>query len=243
MAVDDARRSQKLAISAVQTLLRISSPSVVVDGVWGRESTSALMSAPKEVKLIAETVKTFADSVKPAIAREPETFDPRRWISRREAERLIDNAAKVADVPREWLLFMLDLEPNKRVISGEVHYDSKSVAPSKLYFGLMQIGKPAWTDARKFSKFIGDFEENKFDPALNIMAAAAYMRKNMEYAWSNHRYAGPFSAELMYAMHNQGHTFISSAKRGGAGLYFDGQSSEAKEILATTADWLRSEIA
>lgn len=236
MAAGGDAKKHALAVQAVQSLLKIDFPTLVVDGWWGPRSAAALARASGPVKSLAENAKTFSDSIKVP----EENTSSGRWVARAEALRLIENAAVNANIPKEWLEFMLDLEPTKRWSPAGVEYKVDSTSPGNSYFGLMQIGRKAWSDARQLFPFIGDFERNKFDPALNIMAAAGYARKNMEYARSIHGYDGPFSAELIYSLHNQGHTFLSSVKKGGSGRWYDGQSEEAKRVLAATSRDLRS---
>jgi len=234
MASGDKRKANK----AVQSLLSIQFPQLVVDGTWGPRSQAALEQSTGEVSQVARSVKEFSES----IVEMKNVSAPGVWVSRAEAERLIENAAKVASIPESWLLFMLDLEPEKRRGIGGTEYRADSISPGKAYFGLMQIGAPAWADARQRFPFIGSFEQNKFDPSLNIMAAAGYAQANVSYARSIHKYQGEFTPELIYSMHNQGHTFISSVKNGGRGRYFDGQSSKAKQVLSTAALELRSDM-
>lgn len=233
-----ATGNQRKATKAIQNLLSIQFPGLVIDGAWGPRSQAALDGASGKVKQVARSVKEFSES----LVEVKNVSAPGVWVTRAEAERLIKNAAKVASIPESWLLFMLDLEPEKRSGPRGTEYKADSVSPGKAYFGLMQVGAPAWAYARQRFPFVGNFEQNKFDPALNIMAAAGYARANVSYARSIHKYQGEFTPELIYAMHNQGHTFISSVKNGGRGRYFDGQSSKAKQILSTAAVELRSDM-
>lgn len=234
MAAGDKRKATK----AIQSLLSIQFPNLVVDGTWGPRSQAALNRASGEVKQVAQSVKEFSES----LVEVKNVSAPGVWVTRAEAERLIENAAKVASIPESWLLFMLELEPEKRHGQRGMEYRADSVSPGKAYFGLMQVGAPAWADARQRFPFIGSFEQNKFDPALNIVAAAGYAQANVSYARSIHKYQGEFTPELIYAMHNQGHTFVSSAKNGGRGRYFDGQSSKAKQVLTLAAVELRNDM-
>lgn len=239
MAVDEKQKYRAL-VKAAQQLLRSEDSTIAVDGIWGRQSEAALVRARGEVKELAQKVKAFSDTQKPA----PKATSAGQWISRREAERLIDNAAKVAEIPKEWLLFMLDLEPVRRNSAGGVEYRVDSVSPGGSYYGLMQVGRDAWTDAAEIFPFIGSFEANKFDPALNVMAAAGFAKRNVGYARGRlHRYQGEFTPELIYAMHNQGHSFLSSASAGGSGNYYSGQSTEAKRVLDQASDHVRREVA
>lgn len=226
------------AVKAAQLLLSIGNPSIVIDGIWGRKSAAAMDAARGQAGDLVRSVKSFSDTLN--VVRKP--VETGVWISRQEAMRIIDNVSVVTSVPKAWLEFMLNKEPNKRGIGSKVEYQVDSVAPNKLYFGLMQVGAPAWADALVLYPELGRFSDNKFDPELNVLAAAGFAKRNMGYARDIHRYNGEFDAEIIYAMHNQGHTFISSAKAGGMGKYATGQSVEAKLVLASAADKVRDQL-
>lgn len=234
MAGDRVAHSK--AIKAAQALLSIDNPSIAVDGVWGPRSQAAFDANQSKAGELVRSVKKFADTLKPV---EPGVGT---WISRRDALRLIENAAVVAGIPKEWLEFMLDMEPSRRNGPTGLEYRVDSVSPGGSYFGLMQVGAPAWEDAYKRFPTVGSFQRNKFVPELNVLAAAGYALANVGYARSLHGFDGPFTPEIVYAMHNQGHTFISSAKRGGMGRYANGQSADAREVLASAARTVRELI-
>lgn len=231
----------KMAIRAAQTLLRIHDPSISADGVWGRLSRAAFENAPIELKQVIAPVKAYAD--KQSSSTSPMKQDSGNWITREAALAIISEVSRTSGVPESWLKFMLDMEPAIRRTPRGLEYNTRSVAPNGLFFGLMQIGAPAWTDA--LSKFpeIGNFAANKFDPRLNVLAAAGYARANMEYAKRIHGYEGRFSPELIYALHNQGHTFMSSALRGGIGRYASGQSVKAQGVLQDASEQVRQYVA
>lgn len=231
----------KMAIRAAQSLLRIHDPSIQVDGIWGRRSTTAFENAPVDLRQVITPVKAYADKILNEV--KPASRDGGSWIRRDEALAIISEVSRYSGVPESWLRFMLDMEPSIRRTPRGLEYNTRSVAPSGLYFGLMQIGAPAWTDA--LSKFpeIGSFESNKFDPRLNVLAAAGYARANMEYAKRIHGYEGRFSPELVYALHNQGHSFMSSAYKGGIGRYASGQSAKAQGVLKNASDQVRQYVA
>lgn len=229
----------KMAVRAAQTLLKIYDPSIKADGVWGRLSQGAFDKAPVSLKQVVAPVRAYADELK----IKPITANKGSWITRAEAMSIISDVSKQSGVPVDWLSFMLNMEPSIRSGSRGLEYDTRSVAPNGLYFGLMQIGAPAWTDARRIFPEIGNFEENKFDPRLNVLAAAGYARANLGYAKRMHGYEGKFSPEIVYAMHNQGHSFISSALRGGIGRYASGQSEKAQGVLKNAASQVQQYVA
>lgn len=235
------------AIKAAQLLLSAGAPNLAIDGVWGPRSEAALANAVGSVKAAAEAAVEVAEEqgYRKRSPASTESREPAVWATRAEALKWIDNASAVTGTPREWLLYMLDHEPTTRSGPQGKEYQVNSVSPSGLHKGLMQIGRPAWIDAARQRGFgyLGNFDKNWSDPALNVLAAAVYAQVNMGYARDEHGYDGPFSKELIYAMHNQGHTFLSSAKKGGAGNYFDGQSDRAKQALITAADFVRRNAA
>lgn len=229
-------------VKAAQTLLSIHRPSLAVDGIWGRKSEEAARSAPEEIGRLVRPIEVYAAQIAPERSVRKSNGSQGIWITEQRAFEIIDNVSAVSKVPVDWLRFMLRLEPVKRVGSSGTEYRVDSVSPNGLYFGLMQIGRDAWTDARDLYPELGSFAANKFKPELNVLAAAGFARRNMGYAKKNHGYDGPFTAEIIYAMHNQGHSFISSAKAGGMGQYASGQSSDAKRVLASAADAVRGAL-
>lgn len=236
------------AIRAAQLLLSSGGPNLAIDGVWGPKSEAAFVRASGSVKTAAGAAIKVAEEQgyrKPSLDQRPARSGPGVWISRKEALSHIENASAVTGTPQEWLLYMLDHEPVRRSGPDGTEYRVDSVSPGGSYKGLMQVGRPAWTDASRRSGFgyLGSFDENWSNPALNVLAAAVFAQVNMGYARDMHDYGGPFTKELIYAMHNQGHTFIKSAKSGGAGQYFNGQSDRAKESLLTAAQFIRQTVA
>lgn len=222
----------KLAYQALQSLMKIRVPSLRVDGVWGAVSERTFNSLNGKADPVLSGVRRTADGfVAPLVMS--------GWITSDEARRFVDEASRVTGASREYLWFLLDLESGQRRMAGSVQYNARSVSPSGLHFGLTQMGRPAWADARRVNPSIGSFDEMKFDPRANLIAAGAYATANMRYARSIHGYNGPFPKELLYAMHNQGHTFLSSAKSGGKGHYSSGQSEKARRVLAKAADDVR----
>lgn len=235
------------AIKATQLLLSSGGPNLVIDGVWGPRTEAALAGATGSVKAAANAAVKVAEEQgfrkqPPAVARDRGAVGV--WATRAEALKWIDNASAVTGTPKEWLLYMLDHEPTKRSGPQGIEYRVDSVSPSGLYKGLMQVGADAWTDASRAKGFgyLGSFDKNWSDPALNVLAAAVFAQVNMGYARNIYDYDGPFTKELIYAMHNQGHTFISSVKSGGTGRYFNGQSDRAKQSLITAANFVRKTI-
>lgn len=222
----------KLAYQALQSLMKIRAPSLRVDGIWGPVSERTFSSLNGKADPVLSGVRRVADGfMAPLVIT--------GWITSDDARRLVEEASRVTGASREYLWFLLDLEPGKRRVAGSIQYNARSVSPSGRHFGLTQMGRPAWADARSVNPSIGSFDVMKFDPRASLIAAGAYVTANIRYARNIHGYRGPFNKELLYAMHNQGHTFLSSAKAGGLGLYASGQNAKARRVLARAADDVR----
>jgi hypothetical protein len=228
-------------VKAIQSILKLVNKRLVVDGVFGKNSIAAFESAgsvvQSTVRRIASVVGLDIDSL---LRREPEGD----WITEAQALSISNAASRLAGIDESYLRWMLMREPETRVENGIRYYRTDSESPSGTYKGLFQMGRPGWTDASQIRVFrIGSFDTNWNDPVQNARAAAGLVLKNIGYARQIHNYDGPFSAELIYAMHNQGHTFISSARKGGIGRYADGQSWKAKSDLKVAANQVRSTLA
>lgn len=228
--------SRRAAVSAAQQVLINHGARIRADGVWGPKTDGAYVAAPVVVKDIAErAVSDLGFSI--TALRGP--IRAERWVSSAEVAGYISEATAKVGVPEAWLFYILEREPRIRIRDGVKEYDAMSIAPSGAYRGLMQMGGPAWADAQQVLPEIGSYS-NWRDPRLNVLAAAAFAKRNMGYAQSIYRYRGPMTPALVYAMHNQGHTFISSARNGGMGRYANGQSAEARQTLVAAAQTVRS---
>lgn len=227
--------AKRTVVRGAQLLLRESSPGLSVDGSWGPKTDHAYTSAPE---LIQDRVENYAKqsgwSVD-TLRRKTEASGV--WISAAAAHAIAREASAKAGIDAEVLDFFLTKEPNSRKTVSGIEYQVDSRSKSGLYYGLFQMGEDAWTDAQRVFPEIGDFSNWK-DPRANALAAAGFAIANMRYARVNHGYRGAFSKELLYAMHNQGHSFIRSARAGGAGYWYDGQSASAKAVLRTAAQQL-----
>lgn len=213
---------------------------LIADGWWGARTESVFQRSEPDVQ---GEVTSFAlvNGYQLDALRLPAAIAASRgrWVPRDKVVSLAERAAALMEIPVEWLLFMVEQEPRKRIVLGVKEYDAESIAPSGLYRGLYQLGQPAWTDASRVVQELGRFEDNWRDPWLSTLAAAAFAKVNMGYARSIHGFDGPFTSELIYAMHNQGHSFLSSARAGGLGRWADGQSPSARAVLAAAASQVR----
>lgn len=225
--------SKRDAVRGAQRQLQVSNPQLVPDGWWGQHTESTYTAAPSVVQKAAEKAVVDAGYTLAGV-RMANVGQKGTWITHDKAASLAERAARMAGIDPAITLFYLNFEPAVRVINGQKEYNVESLSPNGLYRGLFQVGTPAWTDARAVFPEIGG-PENWKDPWLNALAAAGFAKRNIAYAKELHNYNGPFTPEVMYAMHNQGHTFISSAQRGGMGKFAESQSASAKTILRTAA--------
>lgn len=164
--------------------------------------------------------------VKKAVKMEPSVTGP-RWISEADLDRMIEQVANRQAVDRTVLKGFINYEANQRVNSKGREYDTQSVSPNGAYKGLGQMGASSWSDVK--SMIGGAGFDKVFDPMTNLMATAAYMRKNQSYARAK-GYTGPFTAAVAYTMHNQGAGGFMRLLKGGA---IEGkQSRQANAVVA-----------
>lgn len=228
--------SKRDAVRGAQRQLQVSDPKLVVDGWWGGHTERTYTAAPSAVQKAAEKAIVDAGYTLAGV-RMANVGQKGTWITHDKAASLAERAARMAGIDPSITLFYLNFEPAVRVINGQKEYNVEALSPNGLYRGLFQVGDLAWIDARAVFPEIGSIE-NWRDPWLNALAAAGFAKRNIAYS-RDKNYHGPFTPEIMYAMHNQGHTFISSARRGGMGLYADSQSPDAKVILRSAAQAVR----
>lgn len=220
-------RSRKGAARAAQVVLVENGSSIAIDGRWGPKSHSAYEASPKRVQRSANDAALAygftIDELKPVGAN---------WISEQEVIPLIERAAAVSgrDISIAW--DFLNLEASRRRDNGIIYYNAASVAPSGLFFGLMQMGRPAWTDVVRYYPDTPAFEVGRFDPYASILAGLRLSVIN-ERSLKKMGYRGPFTTEVMYAAHNQGAAgFMSLLKTKTASKNFENQSVSAKRVIA-----------
>lgn len=230
------------AVMAAQRQLLTEQPKLRVDGIWGPKTDATYVSAPSQVQTaVVKTVESFGFTLE---AVRQKFALPGVWITHAEAVVLAQKASKAVGLRNtDYLEYLLRYEPAKRQGAAGVEYNALALSPNGLYKGLFQVGAPAWTDATRVAAAagisLGNFEGNWQDPFKNAVAAAGFAIANIRYS-RDKGYNGPFSNDVLYAMHNQGHTFITSARRGGYGNYFEGQSGAAKKVLIAASEQVRS---
>lgn len=221
----------RLAVSAVQGLLRAYQPSLVVDGWPGAYTRRAFESAPTDIKMRAEAiVRTFGMSVndlwssaKTANANASTLGDS--WIPESKAYALIDRAIAqvglhVEGGAREHFQKKLRREAANRVVGGTRYFNANSVSPgSRLngpsgYHGLYQMGRDAWQDASRIAQ-IGDFDRDRYDPWLNTLAAVSYAEA-LKGQLRAKGYKGAVTSDVLYVAHNQGAGGFMRLYRGGS---------------------------
>lgn len=209
-----------------------------VDGVWGPQSQAAFQrldeaSRSTVTDMLGEMGVSLSNGSRP----------PPAWISRSALEPIVRDVAKETSINPSYFWFLLDYEPLKRFIGGEIHYDVTSVSSS--YRGLAQMGLLAWTDAsnelmaRTGRDDLGSWESKWSDPRQSLRAAGWYAVANTK-RLRQAGYSGVVTNDLLYAMHNQGPSFVESVRTGGKGRWFSQQSTKAKRTLELAAEQLRA---
>lgn len=184
---------------------------VIADGRWGRYTQAAYDSAGviDRERVYTATTKIGAGYTPVALfnhylqTTRKSTSLSANYIDVDKAEGLARRAAKVVGLDPDPVIDMLDFEPSKKVIDGEMHYDTRSVSPNGAFRGLYQMGQTAWADALRLVPQIGDYAINVFDPWLNTLAAVAFAKGNVAELRRRAPHI-PVTGGVMYAMHNQG---------------------------------------
>lgn len=233
--------SKRDAVSAAQRVLVTEHPRLRIDGIWGVRTDGAFVkSASTTQTQVVQTLDSFGFKLSDVRVH---SSSGGNWIPEAEARSHAEKAARLVGVDPSYMYFLLELEPARRNGPGGREFDTSRSSPNGLYKGLFQVGELAWEDATPVANSVGvslgSFSSGWRDPFKNAVAAAAFAVRNTGYA-RDKKYMAPLTNEVLYAMHNQGHTFISSARAGGKGRFFDGQSDHAKRVLAEAADHVRS---
>lgn len=219
--------SKREAARAAQTELVVGGAGIKVDGIWGARTQGAYDGAKPVVRLKADdALATFGYTVK-------DFGLVGNWISEADLRPLIDTAAAATGRSADMLTRFIGLEAAKRMRNGVREFNASSVAPSGLFHGLMQMGRPAWSDVQAAWPVTPSFMDGRYDPSANILAGARYSILNERYLRSK-GYRGAFSLEVMYAAHNQGAAgfmrLLNTGKRNGN---YNNQSAQAKAMIST----------
>lgn len=189
--------SKPLAIRAAQEMLRVVGRKIKVDGIWGRLSRRAFdSSTPEEQKRVDDAARNFGYGVS-------DFGYVTDWVGSRELDGYVREAASRTGLSYNLLWSFIELEAEKWKRNGETVYNARSVAPSGLYHGIMQMGAPAWSDVESVKGDIPSFAVGKYNPRWSVIAGAEYALLNQK-RLRNYGFTGEFTKEVMYAAHNQG---------------------------------------
>lgn len=212
------------AVSLAQTMLNaLSSANLKVDGFWGSASREAYQKASATVK---NTISARLGAEGDFLA----SSDP-KWVTETELQALLQRVEAETNVPASRMYAFVQLEAS-RYKQGEAYvYNARSVAPSGLFYGLAQMGRPAWTDVVRAYPRTPSFVSGRFDPLQNLLAAARMAIINEGYLRKK-GFRGEFTLEVMYAAHNQGAGgFMRLLGERKANRNFANQSGSAKQMI------------
>lgn len=214
------------AISLAQTMLNtLSNASLKVDGFWGPASRGAYQKASATVK---STISARLGSEGDFLT----SSDP-KWVTEAELNALLQRVEAETNVSAARMHAFVQLEASRSKRGGEYVYNARSVAPSGLFYGLAQMGGPAWTDVVRAYPSTPSFVSGRFDPFQNLLAAARLAIINDGYLRKK-GFRGEFTLEVMYAAHNQGAGgFMRLLRERKVNKNFTNQSGSAKQMIKT----------
>ena len=154
-------------------------------GVW---STIQSLEAPRPAAARIDDLPMLVST--PLVAFPQPVFDDENAMTLEARlarwDKLIDEAAKRFEVPRDWILAVMRQESGGRtVLQGDIPITSIKGA-----MGLMQVMPDTWRDMR-LDYGLG---ANPYDPRDNVMAGAAYIK------FLNGKYGYP----ALFAAYNDG---------------------------------------
>jgi hypothetical protein len=181
-----------VAVQIAQALLHGLYADVVVDGVLGPKTAFALLSAPDEIRDLANGFIGPKDFITFDVC--DITLEDRAVLEKSkltQVVRAIKRAADRFDLPVKWLVSMAYIESsfNPLAINGQ----------SK---GLFQMQAGAWQDAGRLV-VLPDYSNHWSDPSWNALAAAAYVRTNCV-ALRNYGIDPTVEPRWLYLAHQQG---------------------------------------
>lgn len=179
-----------------------------VDGIVGSETEKGVQRDPESALKWARTIGGKAvEFVNDVIDSSKRVVEESRDVI-----RIITEVAEEFNVPLASALAKGAIESGFR----------PDVVNNAGYSGVFQMGKPAWTDARKWLERngradVGDFDTFKLDTRSNARAAFAYRSVLMEQL-ERLGEPGPYSDAVLYLAHQQGaagYTRLARVARGG----------------------------
>lgn len=201
--------TSKEVVQAVQHLLRLTDPKLVADGWWGTRTNAAYAATDSGTRSLVDRVLQ-QNGVSPdqllqetrVVTRDASLQGP-GWIPEDKVNAIVLRVATEVGLPPDLLMKFVEIEAAQKVVNGTRMFNAESLSPGNgTYKGLFQMGRAAWTDVQRRVKDFPGFELWK-DPYINALAGAHYAKVNMATARSS-GYTGPFTAQVLYAMHNQG---------------------------------------
>lgn len=244
-------------VADIQRLINVMRPAskLKVDGIVGPATASAYKALSGEQRASVEEL---------AKARNPQALEQLRvdasavkpvkggqhfWIPESAVLSHIRNAIdKLGDIklvgePSDLeghLLRTVRMEANQKTIGGVRHYDALSTNGS--HRGLFQIHpRKAYADVKARYRDVPDWGVVAVDPMWNTYVAAAYSHILVGYL-RNEGYSGGLTSDVLYAAHNQGAAGLMSRARKWAATAGK-QSGEAKDVVATAAAYMATQLA
>lgn len=223
----------KQEIQLLQAMINVSSGSKLqVDGIIGQETRGAwsLMDAIArgQIRGAASSFGVRIDS----LLNEDVAISPKAavlgWVTMSDLTDMMYRVAMRTDVSLEFLQELVDVEAEKRIVNGIVHYNPNSRMGQ--FRGLTQMGKAAWQDATEWltrkGESLPDYEESAFSPEFSLLAAAAY---NSRYAKSLYGDRPTFAER--YTLHNQGPNWVRNLRQNKGLINVAGQSPLAQRLI------------
>lgn len=217
----DPKRAM-MATRQAQSILQMSSPSLVADGRWGSYTNGVYARAPASLQLM---VRNALDAYGPAYTPAALYAMTQSYKSPRGGSAAVTADLIPADKVRALLtraaallnlqatgISMADLESlaayeaAQRVIGGVRYYNTGAV--NRLgYTGLYQFGKAAWETAQKWSPVaaaeMGDFATGAKDAWRSTVAMVALAMSNAR-TLKRGGFTGKMDARALYGAHQQG---------------------------------------
>lgn len=229
---------------AVQQVLRTVQPSLKVDGVLGPVSEQAYLAAPDFIKrTLDEVFKAAGTDKTQAFDAQPKTAAGA--LPEAEVRALVRKVRASLPAAVKRTTGWVAEDDVMRKIRIESRFVPTAVAPSGLFKGLLQMGAPAWTDARKIDASLPTYNAPNGwrNPEVNIRAAFLFWHSIITHPEAAKQKVPIDTWEKLYASHQQGaagfRNLVRSYKSaadiaaGRTGLsVVDGQSRESLAVVA-----------
>lgn len=225
--------SARSAAKGAQQLLIGAGARIAADGIWGAKSSNAFTKAPGTVQKTVVQNVTAAGIDFARLGALTGGMLEGRWVSQDDVDSFAAKAAANSSISADLIRAFVRLEAAQKVSDGARYYNAASVAPNGLYHGLMQMGRPAWSDVNRAYPGSPSFEEARYDGEQNVLAGARYASLNKSYL-RKMGFRGEFTLQTMYAAHNQGAAgFMGLLRNPRPTKNFQNQSAEARAVIKT----------